>query len=365
MSEVIPKQPQKVHFEPGMHITSDSERDNISGGWYNGNPNSNDWNQAVTTRLAAYRPGMLAIDSLWTPRTDMNPENAGIRHKAYVLMRMPDRVARINNSDTLYAIAGDSRLGISEGQYEFSKSPFLENAGRLMSAGAALVAMRTLLRWIFPAVSHEGVHRESLESEDDLAEEDETQQDRQISRRRFIGSFSNLFFLGAVGYSHSMATYLPDGPIQDITANTYDLTSRLNVFRRLDRDSRAFVDGRTALMIEKLVYAMQMPQFDWIESGAVVAGNAHIPYADDLLTDESLRHEFIRDHVRFVKQYDTVTPASTIIDDEASFGIYRITEHNDKLFRENPEMETDRIVQFVGRFTVPKIAEIVKQELRP
>lgn len=350
-----------------MHSLTEEEWSEINSGVKDGNPDKNDWNAAVTTRISAYEPSILALDSLVA--NGDKAEHYPLELKVGLWGFMPDRPSRLNGTDSIYVLGGDNVYG---GHYKDGgwDAGWAETAAQVGSFGATLVTAT-----ILGGLADEALYgwRRWQKGYDPYAGVFDEERASQVSRRSFfktLGMGAAFLTLNGSALPSTLATYSPWEPVTDAAKTFTQETEFLHLDRRFGQ--RVYGDGRTALLIAKTFDALNdIPSMNG--RGAVVMGNGHIPFSDEYLEDENARAEVIHQHTEAMLQDAQTKPyysneskkttvadrGEAILDAERKYVLFEVKEPDDKRFQKNPKKEIDRIVQFHGVYTAPSVAKAI------
>lgn len=356
----------EVHFEPGMHALDEYDWGKIQQGLSDGNPNSNDWNEAVTDRVREYEPSVISLDGLFF-NGDKSTDYS-IERKVGLWAIMPDRPSRLNGTDSIYVLGGDNTYGgkYKNGEWDSGVKEVLVESGSFAAIIMTASVLGTLgdeayygwKRWQKGYDPYAGVFDEEKAA--------------QVSRRSFLrylalGS-AVLTFRGSVLPS-ALAAYSPWGPVSDVAKAFVEETEFLQLSRRFGQ--RTYADGRTALLIAKTFDTLNNKDVNLANGrGAVVMGNGHIPFSSEYLEDEDTRADAMHRHTEALLQEALTVPyfndehkhkvtvtdrQQAVLEAERKYVLFEVKEPDDKRFRKDPKKEIDRIVQFHGTYTAPSV----------
>lgn len=346
-----------VHFEPGVHITSVKDVEKLYEKIDDGNPNSNEWNEAVTMRLADYKPELIAIDSLTKPP---DSDSLDIDYKKFVWRVMPDRPSRINGGDSIQVLAGDNTWNSPNANTTSNYLTRVAFHGILLGTGAVtgIQLDRMVHGW-----------RRWQAGYDHVTGNFDNEAADQVSRRNFLKKTG--FAAAAIALaSNRIASYSPYEPVTEAMEKVYDQTAMLRPDRLLSDEN--YLDGRTALLIQKTYDALELTG---MQVGSVVMGDSHIHFAQELLSNSDRRAQLIRKHTELMVEaaptgesfYSKEDPKKFVQERiegikkwQVGFGILTISEPDDKKFKQNPEKEIDRIVKLDDIYQSKVITEVIK-----
>ncbi len=371
LTETDPQQHlPEVHFEPGWHAMTQADYDKYLKASEHGNPNANEWNQAVTTRIHSYKPSIVAVDSLSS--VGKKEEDYTLEMKADVWRLLPDRPTRLNGTDEIFVLAGDNtyNFNVKNGQWNDSlTAKMISILGLTMAFTAAdytgKLADGYVQRW-----------RQWQVAYDPTTGSYDNEAASKVSRRQFFQYAGVSAAALALFGSPKIAAFSPWSSVTQVAETVDEATEFVRLDRRLGE--RTYTDGRTALLIAKTFDALEQITDINRKVGTVVMGNGHIPFNDELLRDPAKRANFIHRHTASMCKatidipfYSDETSAITVAerqqgvyDLETTYTLFRISEPDDKRFKQDPSKEIDRIVQYAGSFTAPSVADAVK-DLRP
>src|SRR6266516_1453043 len=101
-----------IHFEPGIHPTTQREVDSLHQAFANGDLDAHVWNTQVGERIASYaydKPGLLVtIDSLAPNPSSSYPFFTPLQEATDVWISLPSRPNNLNHTNSVYVLKGDS-----------------------------------------------------------------------------------------------------------------------------------------------------------------------------------------------------------------------------------------------------------------
>lgn len=384
------ERPGSIHLEFGIHREKDPRP------WYPGNDgyierlNSGDnefffW-EGIKERLSSYSPDMLVIDSL-IPYTTTNflndypdyssmPKNptTHLSPKTDAWYYLPARPRDINKNGEVLIVAGDvipnrfevprSYWGtiLDEGLIQKERSSFEHSSNEEVSKikrdydservnrGVAFSALGLLASAI--------VQAPMLESKEPLNR-------RQALKKigRYLGGIS----VGALseGIVRNTATEIalrsPNEAIANIAEEIADLSKVV--------PDNSFIDGRTALLISKMIDAKGLGLLPESSEAAVIMGNDHIHNASKIMENREFRMKLIGEYYKdmriFLQKACDKLPNvdKRYVDDylDTIFTYYDILSVSDSGEEqvENINEFTNRNVKYVNSYSSNEIREAI------
>jgi hypothetical protein len=361
----------KITIEPGNHPTRSEEQMDVLRAVEHGELDTHMWNGAVRQRIGAYRPSMMAVDSI-CPRIN-NKIDASDKAKLWAML--PGRPSELNGTEEILVIAGDNTYGGPEANTGLSR--FLRTATFLgsMYAGSAIAkSTYDSLKKEPPKPSTPQMQIYDQEIVEASEQQQKTELDRllskQMTRRTMLG-ISAAGIAVAANFAAALAAESPFGFGTDAAAEIEEKYSKVDPDHIVNLgDGYDYVDGRTALLIAKLKDMLDFKKFD--NPGSLVIGSAHLSKAEDLVNSADLRDEYIRRHTKllideagkdeklFSNPSDREQRVKWALDMQKRIQIFRVLEPDEKAFSSSPKREIDRIVELVEEFESPSVIAAVE-----
>lgn len=281
----------RVHIELDKHLTSGLEVDEQYRKLEDGDPSGSIWGEHVTSRMMGYEPEAIVVDSL-SYTDDFDPsatddaewvKGAFIRRHCFappsIAQKLGKPVDLIGGDTTIFS---SSFLELSAQQSAFEQlSPHIKTQGIFTGIGFMLAKMQAYHNQLIQEPSTRGTI-------DPLINAPKEFPTAKLSRRSFLFNASLIGVgvnFGAM-FAPVVCAELPTHALDDLM----ELTEFQDKFRP-DSGANRWVDGRTALMIEKAI------EQSVLRDGApvsVLMGNGHAHHAEVFLTDEKKRLDTIR-----------------------------------------------------------------------
>lgn len=359
MSEVV--------FEPGQHPLAAGSWSVMIDSTISGNADEHLWNNEVADRISAYKPSIVAIDSV-EPETPRLHEP--LMTKAAIWTALPGTPNKLNGTDEIFVVAGDSVYGQKDPNDRVSLALRTVSTFGLMYLGYK-VGIQTYNAFKsdnpepeIPAIYDHEV-REDQEAAITAHAEKESQ---QLTRRNFLGLACGMAVLGS-GFANQAAAISSSQNGKDAAGLIDTEFGNLSLDRALNRDHQYdYLDGRTALLIAKLHDVIGSGAYvDSRSTGSVVMGSGHLAAAAELTTRADLRDQRIRrqaelslervasDEPYFGWKSSAEERATYILNHFRAVEVYRVTEPSKKAFERDPKAEIMRTVSRVDRSESPTV----------
>lgn len=286
-SEVKPS--YRLHFEPGRHITTNLDSEEMIKRYVGGDLKAHLWNEEVARRMRKYSPRIVSIDGL---------NSTYVKNKRTVLadwLYLPGSPQEMTGSNSIYVVSGDvayrdvtSDLNsvLGEGLSGFDNNAQVDLMKRHgIESGVILAAYLTSLA-VYVKTSKE--------------------KSRKISRRSFLKkTAAGTASLGLASlelskvFSSLTQAYLPNNEMVGLFREIVDIT-------RTDVTKSVWLEGRTALTIQKTLDTAEWLGLPNGSDLSVVMGYDHNVQVGPLLQSEEVRLVCIRNYAE--EFYNNVFP---------------------------------------------------------
>ncbi len=356
-SPTQPPQPE-VHFEPGIHTLSQSSSEQLDKKVRSGKVGANQWNQAVTERLADYSPEMIAIDSLVCPH---DKRKLTIDDKVNIWEFMPDRPTLINGTDSINVLLGDNIYNEQPASDLVPSGLALADAGAIFIAGnlGGVQLDKMAHGWRKWMAGYDNV---SGNFDDELAS--------KVSRRNFFRIAGSIAAV-AVFTSDRTAAYSPWQSVTSFFSRIADVQQHYSPEQLFTLNK--YVEGRTALLIQKMYDGLSATNQ---KVGSVILGSGHINDSVQLLHDQEFRLDLIVDHTKLLLDaaptglglysYDKENlntrvnfQIDAILQMQNNYAVVSVSEPDNKRFKKDALKEIDRIVKLDHYFTSEPIKQAI------
>jgi hypothetical protein len=347
-----------ITIEFGNHVLHENEQEDTFKKTLQGDDGSHFWPSEVRHRMAAYKPDVIAVDSI--EPVYLADGRVKVQDKANIWTLLPGKPSELNGTEQIHVVAGDDMYGETDANT-------LEPLGlRLITrAGLGYVGYKALTTVY--KLSRSDFQLPENPTDDDYKER-RLFHKRQMTRRRFIGMCGVAAGI-TIGISGKLSGELPRGRFQEVTEEVGAVSDEVSLDRIINpNDVFSFADGRTALIIAKMKDVIGRGSFGL--TGSVVLGTGHLAHSRELLHSGAMRDRYIRRHAEllvdkarkdinfYADSKGKAHPedqAKDILKYHRKIQVFEVLEPDDKRFKSNPKKEIDRIVRLVDSFVSPSV----------
>lgn len=342
-----------IHFEPGLHpLSYDAIRSGINK-IHHGDMNAHAWDGAVAKRISDYKPSLLAIDSL--EPDDLVNNDLQSEDKIFVWYDLPAQPSDLNDQGHITVLVGDTLYGEPNNNTLTNKLALGAGIGTAALGGAVIGSLldRGVYGW-----------RRYHRGYDYVTGDFDTTKADTVTRRQFLGAACCIATGLTFNLSPTIAAGSPQRGISAAATEVATVSAPLQFERYLPDEK--YIDGRTALLIEKTGDALAQPDYLDAKIATVLMGDGHIFSARSLMASPALRARFIRRHTEAMyakaraglpyfdneKQEGTTTAEriAAIELQQQTYYLVRVDQPNKKRFKYDAISEINRSVRLTGQF---------------